>query len=87
MSPTRSRNKAIASVGTYLSLAFLLPLSTFVGYVLGTLLDRAFGTHFLYIVFLLFGIAAGFIEMVRRFSKESKQIETEAGSGDDHRPQ
>ncbi len=86
MTPPQPRNKAIASVGAYLSLAFLLPLSTFVGYVMGTLLDRAFGTHFLYIVFLLFGIAGGFIEIVRRFSKESKQVERETASGDDHRP-
>jgi F0F1-type ATP synthase assembly protein I len=52
-------------------MAFLLPVCVFVGYVIGVLLDRAFGTHFLYIVFLLFGIAAGFIELIREVQKDS----------------
>ncbi|HBY59898.1 MAG TPA: hypothetical protein DEH78_08745 [Solibacterales bacterium] len=61
-------------VGEYLSLAFLLPVSVFVGYVIGTLLDRAFGTNFLYIVFLLFGIAAGLIEVVRHFNRDTRGL-------------
>jgi len=45
-------------VGEYTSLAFLLPAATFVGYAIGYLLDRLFHTHFLYIPFLILGIAA-----------------------------
>lgn len=60
-----------ARVGDYLSLAFLLPVSTFVGYAIGYLLDKALGTHFLYIVFLLFGIASGLIQVVRQFTRDS----------------
>jgi F0F1-type ATP synthase assembly protein I len=56
--------------GRYLSLAALLPASTFIGYAMGYGLDHLFGTHFLYIVFLLFGIAAGFIELIREVSKD-----------------
>lgn len=51
--------------GKYLGLAFVLPSCTLVGYAIGYLLDKAFGTHFLTFVFLLFGIAAGFIELLR----------------------
>jgi F0F1-type ATP synthase assembly protein I len=58
-------------VGEYTSLAFLLPAATFVGYVIGYLLDKAFGTHFLYLVFLLLGIAAGFVELVRRLMRDA----------------
>jgi len=58
-------------VGEYTSLAFLLPASTFVGWVIGYLLDQAFGTHFLYLVFLLLGIAAGFVELIRRLMQDT----------------
>ena len=34
-------------VGEYTSLAFLLPVATFVGYLLGYLLDKALGTHWI----------------------------------------
>jgi F0F1-type ATP synthase assembly protein I len=59
-------------VGEYTSLAFLLPVSTFVGYGIGYLLDRAFGTHFLYIVFLLLGIVAGFIKLIQQIQKDTR---------------
>lgn len=59
--------------GEYMSLAFLLPASTFVGYAIGYLLDKAFGTHFLYLVFLLLGIAAGFVELIRRLLQNAKE--------------
>ena len=52
-------------VGKYLGLAFLLPSCTLVGYVMGYFLDKAFGTHFLTFPFLLIGIAAGILELVR----------------------
>lgn len=54
----------------YSGLAFLLPTAVFVGYLIGYLLDRALGTHFLYIVFLLIGIAAGLIEVIRTAAKD-----------------
>ena len=59
-------------VGEYTSLAFLLPVSTFVGYLIGYLLDKAFHTHFLYIPFLLLGIAAGFVQLIRQLQKDTR---------------
>ena len=50
----------------------MLPVATFVGYAIGYLLDRAFGTHFLYNPFLLFGIAAGLVQLVRQFTRDTK---------------
>lgn len=60
-------------VGEYMSLAFLLPTATFVGYAIGYLLDKAFGTHFLYLVFLLLGIASGFVQLIRRLVQNTKE--------------
>jgi F0F1-type ATP synthase assembly protein I len=57
-------------VGRYTSLAVLLPACVFVGYLIGYLLDKAFGTNYWYIVFLLIGIAAGFVELVREVQKD-----------------
>jgi len=42
-----------------------------VGYVIGYFLDKAFGTSFLKIVFLLLGIVSGLIEMVRELNKDN----------------
>ena len=61
-----------AQVGQYTNLAITLPAATAVGYFIGLLLDRLFGTHFLYIVFLLLGIAAGFVQLVRQVQKDSR---------------
>ena len=66
-----SKKPLVALVGEYTSLAFLLPAATFVGYAIGYLLDKAFGTHFLYLVFLLLGIAAGFVQLIRRLMRDS----------------
>jgi len=60
-------------VSRYTSLAFILPVSTFVGYAIGYLLDRLFHTHFFYIVFLLLGIVAGFIQLLRELDIATKK--------------
>lgn len=62
----------MAQVGEYTSLAFLLPAATFVGYLIGYLLDRAFGTDFLYIPFLILGIVAGFIQLIRQVQRDTR---------------
>jgi F0F1-type ATP synthase assembly protein I len=67
---SKQRRKAWEQVSRYMTLAFLLPASVFVGYLAGYLLDRVFGTNFLYLVFLLLGIAAGFIELIRIVQKD-----------------
>ena len=59
-------------IGEYTQLAFVLPAATIVGYGIGYMLDRALGTHFLYIVFLLIGIAAGFLQIIRKVTKNSE---------------
>ncbi len=60
-----------SKIGKYMELALLLPISTVVGYAMGYGLDKLFRTHFLYLVFLLFGIAAGLIQVIRELQKDS----------------
>jgi len=63
----------MVQVGEYTSLAFLLPAASFVGYLIGYLLDKAFGTHFLYLVFLILGTVSGFVQLLRRLLQYSKE--------------
>jgi len=56
----------------YMSLGFVLPASLVTGYLLGLALDHLFHTTFLYLVFLLLGIAAGFVELIRSIRKNSE---------------
>lgn len=58
-------------IGDYASLGVMLPAATVTGYFIGLLLDRLLGTTFLYIVFLLIGIVAGFVEVIRVVSRNS----------------
>jgi F0F1-type ATP synthase assembly protein I len=59
-------------VGEYTGLAFLLPVCILVGYGAGWLLDREFGTSFLYIVGLVIGIAAGMTQLIRQLMRDTK---------------
>ena len=52
-------------VARYSQLAFVLPAATFVGWLMGAALDRWLHTRWLYLVGLLAGIAAGFVELIR----------------------
>ncbi|OFV98735.1 MAG: hypothetical protein A3H28_12360 [Acidobacteria bacterium RIFCSPLOWO2_02_FULL_61_28] len=65
-------NKSVwKQIGEYASLGIMLPAATVTGYFLGVLLDHWFHTSFLTIVFLLIGIVAGFIEVIRVVSRNS----------------
>ena len=72
MPPQRKRS-ALATLGVYLSMAMTLPVSAAVGYFMGLLLDKAFGTHFLNIVFLILGIISGFIQLFRQVLRDNSQ--------------
>jgi F0F1-type ATP synthase assembly protein I len=58
-------------IGKYLNLALLLPISTFVGYLMGYGLDMLFHTTWIRYVFLVLGSVAGFIELIRELSKDT----------------
>jgi F0F1-type ATP synthase assembly protein I len=55
----------------YSTLAFVLPVATVVGWLLGHWLDKAFGTGYLAIVGLLLGIVAGFVQFIRQAMRDT----------------
>ena len=65
-------DKPAAKYAEYTALALLLPVSTFVGYLLGSLLDRVFHTGFLYVVFLILGSVAGFVQLIRQVIEDTR---------------
>ena len=52
----------------YSQLAFIFPAATVVGLLVGLALDRWLHTTWLYLVGLIFGIAAGFVQLIRAVS-------------------
>jgi F0F1-type ATP synthase assembly protein I len=56
----------------YAQLAMLLPAATVVGWLIGVALDRWLHTTWLYILGLILGIVAGFVELIRTVVKDSK---------------
>jgi len=61
----------IEQAGAYSGLAFLLPAATLVGWIIGSLLDKLFRTHFLFIPFLILGTVAGLVQLIREVTKDS----------------
>jgi F0F1-type ATP synthase assembly protein I len=60
-------------VGQYTALAVMMPAATFVGYALGYALDKAFGTTWIRYPGLLFGIAAGFVQLIRQLLRDTRE--------------
>jgi F0F1-type ATP synthase assembly protein I len=59
-------------VAEYTTLAFVLPVSAFVGYIIGYLIDKELDTNWVYIVGLLLGIAAGFVQLIRQLKRDTR---------------
>lgn len=49
----------------YIQLGVTLPAATFIGWIIGVLLDRWLHTGWIQFVGLAFGIAAGFVQLFR----------------------
>ena len=63
--PDKSPKSKWVEIESYIQLGVLLPAATFVGWLIGHLLDLYFHTKWIYLVGLGFGIAAGFIQLFR----------------------
>lgn len=55
----------------YFQLAIIFPAATVVGWLLGLALDHWLHTSWLYIVGLILGSIAGFVELIRTVTKNS----------------
>jgi F0F1-type ATP synthase assembly protein I len=70
--PEQRKSQAGGAMDTFvkaeslLQLAFILPAAVLIGWGAGALLDRWLHTNWIYVVGLLFGSAAGLVEVVRQ---------------------
>ena len=55
----------------YSGLAIAMPIATVIGYFAGRWIDDAAGTSFFWLIGLLLGIAAGFLQLVRKALRDS----------------
>ena len=66
------RNNFWVQAARYSQLAFVLPGALVVGWLVGAALDRWLHTTWLYLVGIVLGIAAGFIELIRVVLRDTK---------------
>jgi len=57
--------KTWLQVSRFIELGVMLPAATFVGWLIGAALDKWLHTTWLYLVGLILGIVAGFVQLVR----------------------
>jgi F0F1-type ATP synthase assembly protein I len=55
-------------MANYAQLAIVFPAATLIGWLIGTAFDRWLHTSWLYLVGLIVGIIAGFVELIRTAS-------------------
>jgi len=67
------KKSVLVQLANYSQLAFIFPAATVVGWLIGAALDRWLHTSWLYLVGLILGIIAGFVELIRTvMSSEQK---------------
>lgn len=72
--PGQPKKSMLVQLANYSQLAFIFPAATVVGWLIGAALDRWLHTTWLYLVGLIVGIIAGFVELIRLVtSSESKE--------------
>ena len=59
------KKSVILQLANYSQLAFIFPTATVVGWLIGAGLDHWLHTTWLYLVGLILGIVAGFVELIR----------------------
>jgi ATP synthase protein I len=62
---------AWGQMANYAQLGMVFPAATIIGWLIGVALDRWLHTHWLYLVGLVLGIVAGFVELIRTVMKNS----------------
>jgi F0F1-type ATP synthase assembly protein I len=68
-----SKRSALLQAAKYSHVALALPAATFVGWLLGTMMDRWLHTGWIYILGLVLGIVAGFVELARAAITASRE--------------
>jgi F0F1-type ATP synthase assembly protein I len=65
-------DRFLVSAARYTAVAMTLPASTFAGYAMGYALDLWLHTSYLKIVFLVLGIASGFVQLIRQLMRDMR---------------
>ena len=68
MPPDSNKKNLLVQMAHYSQIAFIFPAATVVGWLIGAGLDHWLHTTWLYIVGLIVGIIAGFVELIRLVS-------------------
>jgi ATP synthase protein I len=63
------KRRTFQQLNLILSVGMVFPVAIVIGYAMGYFLDKWLGTTWLKIVFLLFGVAAGFVSFFRMISQ------------------
>ncbi len=72
--PQPARNasvQALVKAEKLTQLAFILPISVFAGWLLGAGADKLLHQHWIYILGLVLGVVAGFIQLFRMIAEPS----------------
>ncbi len=67
----------VVAAARYTAIAMTLPGATFAGYAIGYGLDAWLHTTYLKIVFLIFGILSGFVQLIRQLMND---MDSKSGS-------
>jgi F0F1-type ATP synthase assembly protein I len=71
----------VARTERLLQIAFIMPASLVVGWLIGAGLDKWLHQHWIYIAGLILGFVAGFVEVLRSAISYSNQIDKEDRNG------
>ncbi len=71
--PTPEKRNTWVQLARYSQLALVLPACTFVGWLIGVALDKWLHTTWLYLLGLILGIIAGFVELIRTVASNSEE--------------
>jgi F0F1-type ATP synthase assembly protein I len=66
------KSNFLVTAARYSEIGFVIPAAVAVGYFLGSLLDHWLHTHWIYLVGVIFGAVAGFVQMIRMASAMSR---------------
>ncbi len=69
--PDRNQNAAVIWA-RYSQIAFVIPAAVVIGLFLGKLLDYWLHTHWLFLVGIIVGAIAGFVDVIRTVIRQTK---------------
>lgn len=67
--PEKKDESAAVQWARYSQVAFIIPAAIVVGLIVGKLFDYWFHTHWIYIVGVILGAVAGFVDMIRTVTR------------------